>query len=645
MKRRDFLQAAGGALAALTIPSVAGSEQSASAEPLNILWISCEDISPNLGCYGDGEARTPNLDALAAQGARYTNAFSVSGVCAPSRSCIITGMYPTTLGTCHMRSNHPPRPPVQCFPEFLRAAGYFCTNNSKTDYQFSPPDTVWDECNKKAHWRHRPDAKQPFFAVFNFTITHESQVGQLQEDAPAFRKRLPADAWHDPAKASLPPYYPDTPLIRKHWAHYYDLITIMDAEAGKVLGQLEEDGLADNTLVFFFSDHGAGLPRAKRWMYDSGLHVPLLIRWPGRIAPNSVEDRLVSFLDFAPTLLSVAGVAVPGYMQGTPFLGSAAGAPREYIFAARDRMDERYDMIRAVRDQRFKYIRNYEPYRPYAQYLEYCESWPVMQEMHRVEAAGGLKGPEKLFFRATKPVEELYDTSVDPFELNNLVDAPECRDVLTRLRAALEAWMRDAKDVGFVPEVELDAWLEPGGKKLPLDVKPVKYAPAADADASLFGRSINAWINDLNGGDPLTRLRAIKTLGLIGQDAIHTLIDALRDPDSAVAYWAGASLGWLGVKDPQAVTALEGALTRPEAAARLGAAQALCQLGAQDKALPFLLEAIYDPNRFVRVFTVQIFELMNPRPPEVRDALQAVLKDEENYVVRVAEHALAQTPG
>ena len=642
MRRRQFLQTTGGVLAGAMAAGRAASEETQLGKRPNVLWITCEDISPHLACYGDPEARTPNLDRFAAEGARYTNAFSVSGVCAPSRSCLITGMYPITLGTCHMRCKHPPRPPIKCFPAYLRAAGYYCTNNAKTDYQFDVPRDAWDECSRKAHWRHRPDSDQPFFAVFNFTITHESQIGQLREDEPDFRKKLAPDEWHDPAKADPPPYYPDTPLIRKHWAHYYDLITIMDKQAGGILRQLEEDGLAENTVVFFYSDHGAGLPRAKRWMYDSGIHVPLMIRWPGRIEPGSVTDRLVSFLDFAPTVLSIAGVSIPNHMQGAAFLAEAAAPPRQHIFAARDRMDERYDIIRAVRDKRFKYIRNYEPYRPYDQYLDYCEGWPVMQEMRRVQAAGRLQGPEKLFFRERKPVEELYDVADDPHELNNLVDSSGRQDVLQRMRKALDAWLLEAKDVGFVPEVELDAWLEPGGKKLPGGVEQPTYPPAADTDATMFGRSINAWLEDLNGTDPLARLRAIKTLGLVGAEAVPMLVAALRDPDSAVAYWAAISLGWLGVASAETTDALEAALERPEIAARLAAAQALCQLGHEQNGLPVVLEATEDVNPYVRLFAVQVLEMLDTKPDSVRTVLEKARKDQSKYVVRIAEHALAQ---
>jgi arylsulfatase A-like enzyme len=334
----------------------------------NILWISCEDISPNLGCYGDAYARTPVLDELARQGVLYTNAFGVTGVCAPNRSCLITGVYPSTLGSSDMRSTTRLPDHIQCFSEYLRSAGYFCTNNSKTDYNFPTPKTAWDESSGKAHWRRR-EPGQPFFSVFNFTVCHESQI--RQGDASFFKKtaRLTPDQRHDPARVPLPPFHPDTPEVRQDWARYHDLITAMDYQAGDVLKQLEEDDLAENTIVFYFSDHGAGMPGCKKWVWESGLHVPFIVRFPEKYAdwspgkPGTKTDRLVSFVDLAATVLSLAGVPIPKHMQGRAFLGAAADEPREYVYAIRDRMAERYDTVRVVRDTRFQYIRNFQPHR------------------------------------------------------------------------------------------------------------------------------------------------------------------------------------------------------------------------------------------------------------------------------------------
>ena len=629
MHRREFLSAAGVSLMGASL-LVKNSTAEEDTRP-NVLWLTCEDTSPHLGCFGYPDATTPNLDMLAADGARYTNAYSVSGVCAPSRSCLITGMYPNTLGTQHMRCNTPPPPHVKCFPEYLQQAGYYCTNNVKTDYQFQPPKSAWNECSKQAHWRNRPDKKQPFFAVFNQTITHESRIGTLFESDEVLRERMAPYAPHDPEALELPPYFPDTPVIRRYWAHYFDLVTIMDKWAGDLLQQLEEDGLAENTVVFFYGDHGVGLPWCKRWLYDRGLHVPLIIRWPRAIVPGTERDELVSFVDFAPTVLSITGTPIPGHMQGRPFLGKAEGPPRNYIFAARDRMDERYDIIRAIRDKRFKYIRNYEPYRPYDQHLAYPESFPVMQEMRRVEAAGKLKGPEKLFFADRKSLEELYDTQEDPHEIVNIVDNPEMQGNLNRLREALEVFLDESNDTGFIPEMDLKAWL--GGEwPGPPETLPV-YEIAGEGE--VFGQPLKHYVQILNATDRLRRLRAIKTLGLVSE-AVPLLQDALTDHDPAVAHWAAVSLGHLGNASDETVSALLKALERNEISAKLGAARGLVLAGHVEEAMPVLKQAITHENEFARVSAVETLEMVGVDFPGVREVLEAVMKEKSGYPRRIA---------
>ncbi|MFH1266400.1 MAG: sulfatase, partial [Planctomycetota bacterium] len=426
----------------------------ASADPPgkrpNILWITCEDMSPNLGCYGDAYAVTPNLDGLAARGVRYTHVFSHAGVCAPSRSGLITGMYPTSLGSHHMRCTTTLPGFVKCFPEYLREAGYFSTNQSKTDYNFPVPPNAWDvPGGAKAHWRNR-EAGQPFFSVFNLTITHESRIRAKYEKLE-----------HDPNEAVLPPYLPDTPLVRRDWARYHDLITQMDAQAGDILRQLEEDGLAGETIVFFFSDHGVGLPRAKQWIYDAGTHVPLVVYFPEKYRylapaePGSAIDRLVGFVDIGPSVLSLVGLEVPEHVQGVPFLGPEAGEPREYLYGVRDRMDERCDMNRTVRDRRHKYHRNYFPSRPFAPWLDYMEKLATMQEWRRLKAEGKLSGVQAFFMRETKPVEELYDIQADPNEQVNLADSPDHQEALARMRTAHFDWVRQTLDLGLLPEQEM----------------------------------------------------------------------------------------------------------------------------------------------------------------------------------------------
>jgi arylsulfatase A-like enzyme len=446
----------------------------------NILWLSFEDTNPFCGCYGDPVARTPNLDRLAAEGCRWPNTFSTAGVCAPARSAVITGMYPIAIGTMHMRTAHtnpatPEMPTpysaviphyVKCFTEYLRAAGYYCTNNVKTDYQFDPPLTAWDELSTEAHWRNRPDKESPFFAVFNLGETHES--GMWPEKCP--------EVTFDPDDMQLPPHYPDTPKVREAMARMYTHIENNDRVLGELLAQLEEDGPADNTIVFHWSDHGP-LPRGKRWPYDLGIHVPMIVRWPGGLEPGSVSDRLLSTVDLGPTVLSLAGVPIPAHMQGRAFLGEQDTPPREYVYATRDRYDESYDMIRAVRDKRFKYIRHYRPELPYLLWIPYRNRHPILQEMWRLHMADELEGPQRLMFQP-RPVEELYDTEADPHEIENLAADPAHARELDRLRNELDRWLDEVGDMGRIPESEMVRQWYPNGEQP--QTAPVVFVPICE---------------------------------------------------------------------------------------------------------------------------------------------------------------------
>jgi uncharacterized sulfatase len=447
--------------------------QRAAAPPAprpNILWISAEDISPDFGCYGDKDAITPNLDRFAATGVRFNNAFSTAPVCSPSRSSIITGMYASSIGTMHHRSDGVPPRFVKCFPEYLRAAGYFCTNNAKTDYNFPVPVTAWDECNQNAHWRHRKDG-QPFFAVFNLNVSHESRLQMNDKQIERELADVKKEDRHDPAKVTLPVYYPDTPIVRKGWARYNDMVTETDIQFAQILKQLDDDGLAKNTIVFFWGDHGRCMPRGKRWLWDSGIKVPLLVRWPGWIEPGTVRNDLVSFIDLAPTLLSLGGAEMPTYLQGQVILGPHTAPARQYIYCHRDRMDETPDTMRCVRDKQFKYIRNFHPELPYAQPIKYMDKIPTMQEWRRLDREGKLVFPQNLFFAKTKPKEELYDVVNDPDEIHNLAEDPDFGKPLARLRTALDEWMKKTNDLGLVPEADLQARMRPNG------VTPVTEAP------------------------------------------------------------------------------------------------------------------------------------------------------------------------
>lgn len=452
-----------------TLPEIAEKKQP------NILWITCEDMSFHLGCYGSKLAKTPNIDRLAAAGTRYTNVFTTAGVCAPSRSALITGMYQQSIGTQNMRTLAASAAArdaypkgfkaysavipeyVKCFPEYLRAAGYYCTNNSKEDYQFEAPPTVWDQSSNKAHWRNRPDKNQPFFSIFNFTVTHESQVWARAKE-PLLVK---------PEDVEVPTYYPDTPEVRLDIARHLSNVMEMDKQAGEILEQLREDGLEENTIVFFFSDHGDGLPFVKREITQRGLRVPLIVKNPYDKKGNVVDNQMISFVDLAPTLLSLASIPVPKYMQGQAFLGEQkAKIARKYAFAARDRMDSEYDRVRSVHDGRYQYVRNYMPEKPYYQNIGYRLQQPSMQSILKLKNEGKLNGTQMLWFRPEKPAEEFYDCKGDSNQFNNLIDNPEYKAKVAELRRAYDQWIQKVGDTAGEPEMEMvHRWW--GGKEEP----------------------------------------------------------------------------------------------------------------------------------------------------------------------------------
>ncbi len=454
----------------------------------NILWIVCEDISPTLPMYGDSTAHTPNLDALASESMIYENAFSVVGVCAPSRSAIITGMYPINLGTTHMRTgkdvfswgkrkykkkgqgrdiNGKVVPEysavipdfVKCFPEYLQQAGYFCTNNAKTDYQFAAPRSAWNLNDQKAHWRKRPKNK-PFFSVFNIGTTHESRLWK--------NKNLPLTV--DPDKVPVPPYLPDTEATRESIARHYSNVELMDAEVGAFIKQIKEDGLYDNTIIFFYSDHGGPLPRQKREIYDSGLHVPFMIK-DVNSKTQGRTDRMISFVDLAPTVLSLAGVKIPDYMKGKAFLGNQAAAPRKYIYGSSDRFDEFTDRIRAIRSKRFLYLRNYYPDLPKYKDIGYRKNIPMMPPMLQMHREGKLNPIQESWFQS-KTTEELYDTQNDPFNLINLAENPKYQATLSEMRNALFSYLQTQTDLGQIPESQLVSMMWPDFKQ-PKTLSPI----------------------------------------------------------------------------------------------------------------------------------------------------------------------------
>ncbi len=498
----------------------------------NILLLVAEDMSPRVGAFGDRVAKTPRLDALASQGTRFPNTFTTAGVCAPSRAALITGVHQNTLGAGHMRtSSNPagayaavPSPWIKGYPELLRAAGYYTFNDGKTDYQLSAsliadesPRTIWDETKTfgSTHWHEAP-LDRPFFGLINFGVTHESglfpRLAWPENTAHAFImlanlvRGSQAERVTAPGDVELPPYYPDIALARETVARQYDNIHHMDQQVGEVLDQLQRDGLEDSTVVIWTTDHGSGLPGAKRELTDAGIRVPMIIRWPERfrppgVMPGEVQQQMVSFVDLAPTILAMAGVPVPAWMVGQIFAGDEVAEPREFVFAARDRIDEFPDRARAVRSANYKYIRNWHPDDPAGVDLAFRRVIPFMKQWRELYLQGVLDDVQSRYFQP-RAVEELYDLRSDPWETRNLIDREAAAEARDRLRAALDGWLGAQQDVGALSESELRERFQPGG------VSPITPPPVVDLTEVDGG-----WVAALSHPDPHISMGIRRSVG------------------------------------------------------------------------------------------------------------------------------------
>lgn len=521
------------------------------AQKPNILWLVAEDINPQLGCFGDPYAITPNLDQFAKKAMRYPNAWSSAPVCAPARTTLISGVFAPSSGAEHMRSMTKMPPFMKMYPQFLREAGYYCSNNRKEDYNLEKPGNVWHESSKNAHYKNRAPG-QPFMAAFNHEITHESQI----------RKGIDKLV-NDPAKAPIPAYHPDTPEVRHDWAQYYSRINTMDGQIGQKLKALEAEGLMEDTIIFFFGDNGSGMPRSKRWPYNSGLNVPLIVFVPEKFrhlapkdyVPGGKSDRLVSFLDFPPTLLSIAGIRPPEWMQGRAFMGQHDTPPGEYIYGFRGRMDERCDLVRSLRDQRFIYIRNFMPHKIYGQHINFMFKTPTTRVWKQLHDEKKLNPVQDKFWN-TKVAEELYDLQADRDEVNNLAASPAHQDTLKRMRAALDIWLLSIRDVGFLPEDEIHGRAQ-GSTPYEVGHAEAKY--------------------------PFKRVYSMACLASsLQMEAIPDLKQGLADSDSAVRYWAALGFLMHGQKAVESAKAeLNKALTDSAPAVKIVAAEALGKFGSE----------------------------------------------------------------
>ena len=538
----------------ITVVLISCDNRTANLQP-NILWITCEDLSPILGCYGDRVANTPNIDLFAQNAVRFTNAYASAPICTPARSSLITGVYASSMGTHHLRGVVPKSDKIKCFTEFLRERGYYCTNNVKEDYNFITPEEAWDESSDSAHWRNRKP-EQPFFSVFNFMVTHQSQTRYGIEKLNEINSTLDEKDRINPDDVEIPPYYPDTPIVRNNIASLYTQVHIMDKKFQEIINQLEEDGLRENTIIFFYSDHGTGLPRGKGYLHDTGIKVPLIIEFPEKYKHYSpakagtFSDELVNFIDFPPTVLSLTGIDPPKYMQGNPFLGQYRKNSNDYVISIRDRRDEVLMFSRSIRTDKYHYIRNFLPHRPRMQRNFYSEITPIRQELRRLDNLGLLQSNEDWLMEDSVPVDELYDTETDPHELNNLAQEAEHLEIMELLKRNLFSWMVETKDLGLVPEYEM--------------IEKSKGGAPYDTFSGNF--------------DPKPILDLVDKIGR-GKQHIDSFNFALQSSNPVYRYWGATGLAALGQNAVESKELLQSTLNDPVPYVRFAASEAICNIG------------------------------------------------------------------
>jgi arylsulfatase A-like enzyme len=614
LNRREFLAGAGGAAATLLMPRLLGARNAEGKRP-NILWLTAEDLSPRLSCYGDPTARTPVLDKLAGQGVRYTRAFANSPVCAPARFTLALGMYPVCFGEAQdMRARGEVPDDILGYPAYLKAAGYHCTNNGKTDYN-SDVTMRWDENqgwrqkNPDAHWRSRPEGK-PFFSVFNFGQTHESSLRSRPEEV------------HVPETVEVEPFYPDHPTVRKDLAWVYKRIEALDFQLGLILKQLDDDGLADDTIVFFYGDHGGILPWTKRWLYDRGTQVPLLIRFGKNFShlapakPGRTCEELVSFVDFAPTVLSLAGAPIPDHMQGRAFLGDAKAPEPACIHLNRGRMDERYDLSRGCRSRQYLYLRNFWPFIPHGQRM--FTPWRIRttQLWQKLHDEGKLNAVQNRFFEP-KAYEELYDVEADPHQLHNLAGSEDHGRTLSEMRRLADDFALDVVDTGYhrsgVGDWGYRAQRKPGAYPLDRILNAAKLAAGA-------------------GKDDLPELRRL-----------------LTDEDADVRFWAVCGLRTLGAAGAGAEDDLKARLKDRGPMTRVTAGEALYVMGSRQAGLDALSRHAGDPTSQACLWALNAVERLDVGEAMIEQIRQCEAQAKENrgtplnhYVRRLTSYILSK---
>lgn len=571
----------------------------------NILWIVSEDNSPLLGAYGDEFATSPNIDLLAQQSIVFDNAFANSPVCAPTRFSILTGMHANAMGTNNMRSRYRVPDFVKPYTDYLRAEGYHVTNNNKTDYNYAtdadiPVDRhlshqdwqridskIWD----KGNYSDRQE-NQPFFHVFNIFESHESRLHRPLKNTN-----------HDPKQVELPPYHPDTPDIRADWALYYDQIKQMDHLVGQKIAELKAANELENTIVFYYSDHGGALARSKRFLYDTGIKIPLMVRVPKKFKhllnndSSKRTDQIVDIVDLAPTLLYLAGIKKPAHLHGQNIFSPTSQENKPYSYLYRGRMDARIDLVRALRSKQFKYIRNYMPHRPNGQHLAYL--WKAASvRSWQATCQQGQCNPIQQRFWQTRQAEELYDISSDPWEVNNLASDPDFQQQLVSMRKDLNAMNRHYKDVGFIPEGEL------------------------------IQRTQNTTGYDLVRQADFPIGLVIETAELASRADVENLavfVQRLSHPEAVVRYWAAVGCSILQAEAKPAKTALIPRLNDPSADVSIAAAEALIYLGAEKVALAKLMFHLRHPNAMVRIHAANVLDAIGSKAEPVANELQVMV--------------------
>lgn len=578
----------------------------------DILWVCCEDFTTMLGCYGDKNASTPHLDTFAKQSVLYTNAFSTAPVCSPSRSCIVTGDFAVTLGTQHLRSHSSIPDLIKPFPKYLKEIGYYVTNNYKEDYNFTDT-TIWDESSPHAHWKNRQN-NQPFFSIFHLGISHQSGIfGSDSVYEARISKFSPFIKRCSPDSLKLPPYYPDTPEVRKLWARYYTNISIIDYQFSLFLEELEKEGLTQNTIVFFFSDHGTGMPRSKRALYDSGLKIPLLIYVPPKyekkfnINPGTAENRLVSLEDLAPTMLEIIGIKNPDYLPGSSFISKDVIPEKPFVYGTSDRVDEAYEMSRTIRTKKYRYIRNFMPYLALLQPNFYTDQSEIMQELKRYKKVSSLSRAEKTMLTSHRFAEELYDVENDPHQINNLAQIPEYSEVVKEMRKTLKDKILETYDSGLMPEPEM----------IRLSVGKTPFETAHDTTIYPIGEILQAC-----------------DLTLKENTLPKEILEKLRHSNGFVRYWAVISIETKGITDPIILDELKKLLNDEFPTVRMESAKILIANGYL-KALPSITTYLGSKD-YMSLYAARTIQLISSKLPELSD-------DIHNFYLKVDKETQSGT--